>query len=849
MKTEQQQQKRKGDICILCGHSRKQFEPTVLYCNGACGMQRIRRTALYYTDPRKQNHWCVPCYGLLQESDPILLDDGNEISKKDLQKLKNDALAEEAWVECDECHSWVHQVCALFNGRKNKTSASYSCPKCHFKKRVSSSYVLKSVPCSKDLPHCSLSLSLENGLLKVLDKAYKEKARMKNCSVDEVEKAGRLCIRVVSNVEKKHMVRDEMYKRYQKQGFPSEFPVRTKCILLFQSIHGVDTLLFGMYVYEYDHDCPAPNRRRVYISYLDSVNYFQPRCYRTLTYQTIIVEYLRVVKERGFHTAHIWSCPPSKGDDYIFHCHPSQQKTPRDDMLCAWYHKMLDLAKAEGIVLKVKSLYDEYFKPDVGAVATCATKEPSCIPYFEGDYVPGEVENIIKELDGEEKARRKEKDLNPKACGGKPAGKKKGTRSNPGELVNTGPDKVMLRLGQALSNMKQNFIVAHLRTRSFAAAVERGDDVSNWVEDDHDESKMRRSGKDASILGEVRSKKGDVAMNKSLDADELSSSPCDDQAEQKRLIKGETKGIGSGVGGGKTKHTKKGPVGTRARRSKSKAAAKPPGSTLALINKNDTLSLAGSTKKLIGSTADTDQPLESELFDSRQLFLNCCTLNHFQFDELRRAKHATMMVLFHLHNPSAPKFLQQCGSCYREITHGMRYHCNNCSNFDLCQECYEPVVTGLWAQRDSRFAHDSSHVFTQIDMEAVSDNQKNREERDRSIKLHLDLLLHCATCKGAPSCSSHNCQRMRSLFDHLKTCRVSFRNGCKICSRFLALLCMHARHCSVRGSARCPVPHCDRIRERNHRLRQQQQLMDDRRRKAQNELYRAGRAQANGSSD
>jgi E1A/CREB-binding protein len=225
-----------------------------------------------------------------------------------------------------------------------------------------------------------------------------------------------------------------------------------------------------MYVYEYGHDCPAPNKRRVYISYLDSVQYFEPKCYRTTAYHAIMVEYLRYVKKRGFHTAAIWSCPPVGGDDYIFYCHPKHQLVPREDMLRSWYHKMLDQAKSQGIVIRTTTLYDEYFTSDGVYAVPGQRRDPTCLPYFEGDYIPGEIENIIQQLEA--------------------AGNSTTTASS--------QDSVMVRVGHNLRKMKDNFIVVHLRNRRFAAAVERGEDVSNWKEDSDDE--MLRS-KRAKISG------------------------------------------------------------------------------------------------------------------------------------------------------------------------------------------------------------------------------------------------------------------------------------------------------------------------------------------------------------
>ena len=167
-----------------------------------------------------------------------------------------------------------------------------------------------------------------------------------------------------------------MFERYKHKDYPAEFPCRTKCLVLFQNIDGQDVILFGMYVYEYGHKCPNPNQRRVYVSYLDSVHYFRPKQYRTVVYHEIIISYLEYVKARGFHTAHIWACPPLKGDDYILYCHPTDQKTPKDDKLRKWYADLLVISKERGIITEISDLHTQFLSDP--------TNDATVLPYFEG---------------------------------------------------------------------------------------------------------------------------------------------------------------------------------------------------------------------------------------------------------------------------------------------------------------------------------------------------------------------------------------------------------------------------------------------------------------------------------
>lgn len=76
-----------------------------------------------------------------------------------------------------------------------------------------------------------------------------------------------------------------------------------------------------MFVYECP-EAPPSNSRSIYISYLDSVRFLFPAHFRTPIFQEIVVAYLAYCQRQGFNTAHLWVCPPHRGDDYILYLFP-----------------------------------------------------------------------------------------------------------------------------------------------------------------------------------------------------------------------------------------------------------------------------------------------------------------------------------------------------------------------------------------------------------------------------------------------------------------------------------------------------------------------------------------------
>ncbi|KAK3000281.1 hypothetical protein RJ639_022669 [Escallonia herrerae] len=750
--------------CQLCAVEKLTFEPPPIYCT-PCGA-RIKRNAMYYTigTGETRNYFCIPCHNEAR-GDTILVD-GTSIPKARLEKKKNDEDVEEWWVQCDKCEAWQHQICALFNGRRNDGGqAEYTCPNCYIaevergeRMPLPQSAVLG----AKDLPRTILSDQIEQRLYRRLKQERLERAKYHGKTYDEVPGAEALVVRVVSSVDKKLEVKQRFLEIFQEENYPTEFAYKSKVVLLFQKIEGVEVCLFGMYVQEFGSECQQPNHRRVYLSYLDSVKYFRPEikavtgeALRTFVYHEILasIGYLEYCKKRGFTSCYIWACPPLKGEDYILYCHPEIQKTPKSDKLREWYLAMLRKAAKENVVVDLTNLYDHFFVSS----GECKAKVTAArLPYFDGDYWPGAAEDIIYQLRQEEDGRKQHKKGTTKKTLTKRALKASGQTDLSG---NASKDLLLMhKLGETISPMKEDFIMVHLQHACTHCCI---------------------------LM--VSGKRWVCSQCKNFQL-------CDKcyQAEEK--------------------------LEERDRHP---------------INQRDKHALYPDEIRCVPEdTKDKDEILESEFFDTRQAFLSLCQGNHYQYDTLRRAKHSSMMVLYHLHNPTAPAFVTTCNICHLDIEAGQGWRCEICPDYDVCNACY---------QKDGGIDH--PHKLTNHPSMADRDaqNKEARQIRVQQLRKMLDLLVHASQCRS-PLCQYPNCRKVKGLFRHGIQCKVRASGGCVLCKKMWYLLQLHARACK---ESECHVPRCRDLKEHLRRLQQQS---DSRRRAAVMEMMRQRAAEIAGNA-
>jgi len=376
-----------GKTCGICGEKCLKLEPPIISCTGGC-RTRIKRGAPFYVSA-DDVVWCQKCYSAIGAHP---LEEGNEetrtaqssvpdqIVKKDLVKRLHDSEIYETMSKCFGCGKMFHEVCVLHNPRSNMPCGSLVCLFCQVKESYA---LLGKMPLSSFqddtygaaiLPQCGMSQFLERKIHQKLGELGQQAA----CATVRV--------RVISNTMRTFSVQDEIKFFFSKA--PNVLSYRSKCIALFQEIDGVDVCLFCMYVQEYENTSTNSNKNVVYIAYLDSVEYFRPRDFRTTVYHELVVAYLCWAGMAGFGKAYIWACPPQRGNSFIFWCHPSHQRTPNKERLLKWYATIVKRAKYLGVVKGSSNLYEEHFK----ILSTSASRQrehvdfDDCPPIFDGDF-------------------------------------------------------------------------------------------------------------------------------------------------------------------------------------------------------------------------------------------------------------------------------------------------------------------------------------------------------------------------------------------------------------------------------------------------------------------------------
>ncbi|CAF0704154.1 unnamed protein product [Brachionus calyciflorus] len=378
------------------------FSPQVLFCYGNQMCCTIARDGVYFlynnADQSRPNvncdkyTYCIKCFEAIKSDTVPIGDDPSQplvdVKKSLFVQMKNDHEEPEQFVDCAECGRKWHQICALY---MEQIFTKFTCETCLREKKELQSKKDNRYTSAK-LQRTQLGDFLENRVNSYLKLATDNDAILRS-------QTGRVTIRILSCVDKICEVKPMMKNRFEGE-INEQFPFKTKAIFAFEEIDGTDVCFFGMHVQEYGSEVPHPNTRRVYISYLDSVFFFRPKELRTNVYHEILIGYLDYAKRMGFQWAHIWACPPSEGDDYIFHCHPVEQKVPKPKRLQDWYKKMLDKGIIERVVIDYKDIYKDAIENGV--------KTPTDIPYFEGDFWPNVLEDCIRESEQEEEKRRKE---------------------------------------------------------------------------------------------------------------------------------------------------------------------------------------------------------------------------------------------------------------------------------------------------------------------------------------------------------------------------------------------------------------------------------------------------------
>lgn len=692
-----------GKICFLCGDKCLKYCPPVIYCDGPC-MQRILRNSYYYTVTGKKGRWCVKCqpkmlHGLTKEE-----------RKTKLMKHKNDQIEGEPWIQCSHCKRWLHQICGLFN-KKCQFNKPYVCPVCRLnqpetrlldeKYGNASTIYYNEWKGALELPETPLSKIIEKAVKNRIIIEYK-KNNKKDLSTDNKEATEQqiqsvldsIAIRVVSNKDETIDIIQPLQMYYggsnsnvkDNNNNKKKVELKGKCkvILLFQRCSGIDILLFALYAREYDSTIPKPNTNCIYISYLDSIHFLKPPFLRTPIYHTILTSYIGYTRSLGYTSCRIWTCPPTRGDDYIFYDHPKEQRTPTPQRLLQWYKSMLDECVTEGNVYSITTQYEMmkeslFWKEPINNDRTPSMTSSlnnslvssimRVLPYFDGDYWPVVVSQIASDMK-ENRPYCKPKKIIRKPTNNNNISKNKNNNNN----NTSGKSKMNSKVNEIDDDDDDDEENDELYDGSESTTSSKNNNNNNNQIDSCFNNlpilikkfiERMLPQKDRFIVAHlvpycrccgVYINNGFIYKCHACDNNKIHYDICEDCF---------------------THHYYK-------HQHHSNAFIK---SELRIVNTNTTnTSVLSPTLQ----TLEDPEPFSSSpIIDNRHTFLRVCQGNHLQFDTHRHAVYSTLMILYLFSSKKSQLTVRTCDKCLLAMDGKRCYTCKTCNDFDLCDECYQ----------------------------------------------------------------------------------------------------------------------------------------------------------------
>ncbi|EFP06972.1 hypothetical protein CRE_10368 [Caenorhabditis remanei] len=266
-------------------------------------------------DSVTETFYCLKCF---EEKKP----------KGKFEKKKNDNDEVEPILECQKCRGSFHLCCSFYY---EEDLSKFICEVC------SGVRVKKTIDGVEKSPLAAfMTEKMMNFLASRLDGVVEHPIRI--CGYSEAKSAK-------SSTVVPPILRQQFVKKHSKT-----MNYVSRALHVYQRIDDVDVITFAIYTAEYE--LRGGDEKWSLIDYIDSLPYFKKfdGVQKKEIHHMLIHSYYEYMGGLGFRSAHLWSNPPQKGDDYVFNIHPFDQPFLNPTGLIGWYQSLLRAGQEKKIL-------------------------------------------------------------------------------------------------------------------------------------------------------------------------------------------------------------------------------------------------------------------------------------------------------------------------------------------------------------------------------------------------------------------------------------------------------------------------------------------------------------------